>query len=53
MTNEKRGGFTVVAFNRSDFKAIHAEIFKQISAGHILWEAKNCSANPVSLIWKQ
>jgi hypothetical protein len=30
LTNEKRGGLKVVAFNRSDFKAIHAEIFKQI-----------------------
>jgi hypothetical protein len=33
--------------------AIYAEIFKQISAGPILWEALNFSANPVSIIWNQ
>jgi hypothetical protein len=36
LTNEKRGGLKVVVFDRSPFKAIHAESFKQISAGPIL-----------------
>ncbi len=30
-----------------------AEIFKQIGAGPIPWEAYNCCANPVSIICKQ
>ena len=44
LTNEKRGGLKVVAFDRS---------FKQTSAGPFLWEALNFSVNPVSIIWNQ
>jgi hypothetical protein len=34
--DQKRGGLIVVAFDWSPFTVIHAEIFKQISAGPIL-----------------
>jgi hypothetical protein len=37
-TNEKTCGLKVVAFDGSPF-AILAEIFKEIGAGPILWEA--------------
>jgi hypothetical protein len=37
----------------TESQAIHAEILKQICSVLILWEALNCSANPVSIFWKQ
>jgi hypothetical protein len=48
-TNEKRGGLKVGAFNRSPFKLFTLR-FSDISAGPILLEALNFSANPVSII---
>ncbi len=39
LTNEKRGGLSVVSFDSSPFKLFSLKIFKQIGAGPILWEA--------------
>ncbi len=36
ITNEKRGGLKVVAFDKSPFKLFTVRIFKQIGAGPIL-----------------
>ncbi len=51
LTNEKRGGVTVVSFDRFPFN--YSLWNFRIGASPILWEAQNYSASPVSVICKQ